>query len=64
MRIGSVPVTYKRGSLCHSRFHYLDPLTFTVEGLIASQLGDINDQYVAFEDGTTASVAQYIRVQH
>ncbi|BDA47821.1 probable pleiotropic drug resistance protein 1 [Coccomyxa sp. Obi] len=45
-------------------FHYLDPLTYTVEGLIASQLGDIHDQYIAFEDGTTASVAQYIRVQY
>lgn len=52
------------GSLCPCRFHYLDPLTYTIEGLIASQLGDLNDQYIAFEDGTTASVARYIRVQH
>ncbi|EIE18194.1 putative pleiotropic drug resistance protein 3 [Coccomyxa subellipsoidea C-169] len=45
-------------------FHYLDPLTYTVEGLIASQLGDIHDQLIAFEDGSTASVARYVEVQY
>lgn len=29
-----------------------NPLTWTTYGLIASQLGDVHDQFIALEDGT------------
>ncbi len=38
--------------------------TLQVEGLIASQLGNINSQSIALEDGTVVTVAEYIRIQY
>ena len=35
-----------------------------VEGLIASQLGNVHDEYLALEDGTLVSCAEYIRIQY
>jgi len=35
-----------------------------VEGLIASQLGNVHDQFLALENGTVVSCAEYIRIQY
>ena len=35
-----------------------------LEGLIASQLGNINSETIALEDGTVVTVAEYIRIEH
>lgn len=51
-----------RAVLACRRFHYLDPLTYSVEGLIASQLGDVHNEYINFEDGTTTTVARFVQV--
>ena len=39
-------------------------LAAQVEGLIASQLGNVHDEYLALEDGTLVSCAEYIRIQY
>ena len=35
-----------------------------MEGLIASQLGNVHDEFLALEDGTLVSCAEYIRIQY
>ena len=35
-----------------------------MEGLIASQLGNIHSQSIALEDGTVVTVAEYIHIQY
>ncbi len=35
-----------------------------MEGLIASQLGNIHSQSIALEDGTVVTVAEYIDIQY
>ena len=35
-----------------------------MEGLIASQLGNIHSQSIALEDGTVVTVAEYIKIQY
>ncbi|CAK0748752.1 hypothetical protein CVIRNUC_001857 [Coccomyxa viridis] len=44
--------------------HWIDPLNYSVEGLIASQLGNVHDEYLALEDGMLVSCAEYIRIQY
>ena len=39
-------------------------LAAQVEGLIASQLGNVQDEYLSLEDGTLVSCAEYIRIQY
>lgn len=39
-------------------------LLLQLEGLIASQLGNIHSQTIALEDGTIVTVAAYIRIEH
>lgn len=40
--------------------YYIDPLTYTVYGLIASQLGDVDYQSLTLEDGQSVTVAQFV----
>lgn len=40
------------------RAYYLDPLTYSVYGLIASQLGDVHDEYIKCVQRLLASIAQ------
>lgn len=39
-------------------------LPVQVEGLIASQLGNVDYQTLALEDGTVVTCAEYIRIQY
>ena len=37
-----------------------DPLTWTIYGMISSQLSDVADEMIALEDGTRVTVSTYV----
>ena len=37
-----------------------DPLTWTIYGMISSQLSDVEDQFIALENGQQVTVSTYI----
>ena len=37
-----------------------DPLTWTIYGMISSQLSDVEDEFIALEDGQRVTVSTYI----
>eukprot|EP00884_Botryococcus_braunii_P004770 jgi/Botrbrau1/14294/Bobra.0369s0008.1 len=39
---------------------YITPLYYTYNGLVASQLGDVRDEFITLDDGTRMSVAGFI----
>ena len=39
---------------------FADAVSWTLYGLIASQLGDVHDDFITQEDGTRTPVADYI----
>eukprot|EP00884_Botryococcus_braunii_P014151 jgi/Botrbrau1/22737/Bobra.0132s0074.2 len=42
-------------------FYWLDPLAYSVYGLVASQLGDVDNEFLQQDDGSMISVASYMR---
>lgn len=42
--------------------YYVNPIQWTIQGLVSSQLGDQDDKFIAVGD-TTMTVAQYVREQ-
>ena len=42
------------------RYSYLNPLSYSIQGLLGSQLGDVTNEYVVY-NGERLSVAQYLK---
>jgi len=42
-------------------YYWLDPLSYAMYGIIGSQLGDVNDEYIDMEDGSKPiTVAEFV----
>ncbi len=41
------------------RYSYLNPLSYSIQGLLGSQLGDVTEEYIVY-NGEQQSIAQYL----
>lgn len=41
-------------------FYYANPLSYVFDGIIGSQLGDVNNERMLLEDGSTPIVSDFI----
>ncbi|EIE18006.1 putative pleiotropic drug resistance protein 3 [Coccomyxa subellipsoidea C-169] len=46
-----------------SWYSYLNPLSYSIQGLLGSQLGDVTDEYIVY-NGERQSVAQYLKTAY
>jgi hypothetical protein len=42
--------------------YYLDPMAWSLYGVVGSQLGDIDNEFISYADGTTVTIKEFTRL--